>query len=253
MSDRSQIWYQLTLLDLVSATSSPASPVGVLPVDSPACPTKLISGPDPVRAKDSRRQEDGAASTIPAISGPPGSSSSASAALQLSLASRLRADLAGRGSILYSLTWKEQVTPAQRRICRLAASALRTVDSGCSSWPTPTVSTGDYQYDRTGADGERAKLLKLSGVAKLSTWPTPRAVDGAKGPTADKPERTEGEDLPTAAGRTASGSHAPTASRGQLNPEHTRWCMGYPDVWRCCGATAMQSSRKSRRRSSVPG
>jgi hypothetical protein len=42
---------------------------------------------------------------------------------------------------------------------------------------------------------------------------------------------------------------AEMGSAGQLNPAHSRWLMGFPAVWDSCGATAMQSSRKSRRRS----
>ena len=48
----------------------------------------------------------------------------------------------------------------------------------------------------------------------------------------------------------AIGSPASTANRGQLNPEHSRWLMGYPIEWGLSGATAMQLCRKSRKRSS---
>ena len=67
------------------------------------------------------------------------SGSSQPASLQLSLANRLQAKTACLGSTLYRLTWKERTTPAQRQICALRASALRTFDNGCIGWPTPNA------------------------------------------------------------------------------------------------------------------
>jgi hypothetical protein len=40
------------------------------------------------------------------------------------------------------------------------------------------------------------------------------------------------------------------AASGVLNPEHSRWLMGYQAAWGCCAATAIASSRKLRRGSS---
>jgi hypothetical protein len=96
--------------------------------------------------------------------------------------------MASGGSTLFSLTWSDAVTPSGRRICALRASVRPTSDSGYTSWPTPTVSRGDYSY----ANGNHeTPTLKLSGAAKtalhpsesgeqtdrLSPWPTPAARD----------------------------------------------------------------------------
>ena len=247
MSDRSSSSTQLSLWDSSSAISSPASAAGPTPCDSPAGPTIAPSGPQAVPASRSRRPARGAASTTIATSGPSCSSSSASAALQSSLESRLRVLLAGRGSTLYRLTWKAQATPSGRPIFALLASGHRTSDSGSTSspwptptvadserasegfsrgnltmvgaarlsaWPTPTVndSTGsDYAY--SGGDHSRP-VLKLPGAAKLAAgWPTTRAADGAKGACRETPH-PNGQDLPTTAGWAT-----PTATEPGGTPE----------------------------------
>lgn len=370
MSDRSSSSTQLSLWDSSSVISSPEFPAGPTPCASPAGPTIAPSGPPLALASRSARPARGEASTTSATSGPSCSSSSASAALQSSLESRLRHLLAGRGSTLYRLTWKVQVTPSGRPIFALLASGHRTSDSGSTSspwptptvadserasegfsrgnltmvgaarlsaWPTPTVndSTGsDYAY--SGGDHSRP-VLKLPGAAKLATgwptptangrsvddgqtgrprgfspnlptvaamtsvWPTTRAADGAKGACRETPH-PNGQDLPTTAGWATptatepggtpeaaqeiargssmgttvttlahqvhgampSGYPAPTGSRGQLNPDHSRWLMAFPREWAQAApwkrgrasasspGTATPSSRKSRRRGSEP-
>lgn len=119
-----------------------------------------------------------------AISGPLGSPSSASVALQSSLASRLRAQMAGSGSTLFRLTWKVWVTPSDRRICALRALERPTSDSDSSSWPTPLgndAKGSDYSY----GNGDHDKVcLKLPGAAKLASWPTPTHGDSKGGPGA---------------------------------------------------------------------
>lgn len=167
--------HQTTLQGLDSGTSSPGSAGGLTPSDSLESRTAPPSGPAPVPASRSRTRARGAEFATLDIFGQHGSRSSGSAALQSSLESRLRQQLASGGSTLFSLTWNDAVTPSGRRICALRASARRTSDSGCTSWPTPTVSRGDYSYAR--GDHEAA-TLKLAGAAKMSHWPTPTANTG---------------------------------------------------------------------------
>lgn len=220
-----------------NATSSPASADGPTPSGKPASATTPTSGPDPVRVSRSRARASSAAPPTSATSGRPGTGSSASAALQSSLASKLRASLHSRGSTMFSLTWRERVTPAQRSISQLLASAHRTSDSASIGWPTPTVSRGDYSR-RNGNPEE--PTLKLAGTAKLALvpagYPTPRASDGAKGSTGQYRRKNTGEDLPTIAGRsdlTMSSWATPTATDGKIasKPGQRRNSLGDPAAW----------------------
>lgn len=158
--------------------SSLASEVGRMLYDSLESPTMPTSGPGRAPASRSRTRARGAEFSTLDIFGQHGSHSSESVALQSSLESRLRAAMASSGSTLFSLTWNDAVTPSGRRICALRASALRTSDSGCTSWPTPTVSRGDYNY----ANGDHeTPSLKLPGAAKTAAWPTPMANQAGGG------------------------------------------------------------------------
>lgn len=186
---------------------------------------------------------------------------------------RLKVRLAGRGSTLWRLTWKRHLTPSRRPICRLRASALRISASGCSSAPSPsgqhmagwaTASARDYK------DGSECPAVPINALLGrqvwLAGWPTAMAgspaterynaagntdasrrtvklVDWSKALTPPGPARR------TASGEIRTGSSAAMTAGGPLSPEHSRWLMGYPVAWGCCGATAMRSCRRSRRSS----
>jgi hypothetical protein len=108
---------------------------------------------------------------------------------------------------LFVLTWNDAVTPSGRLICALRASPRRTNGNDCSSWPTPTVSRGDYSYAHGDHD---APTLKLAGAAKTAAWATPDAHAGLRGPSA-KPGAPYRED-----GSKRQIHHPPASAVGAL-------------------------------------
>jgi len=129
-----------------------------------------------------------------------------------------------------------RLQPGRPRQASVKAGRCREV----ASWPTPCQQDGPNGGPSQGID-------RLPGAAGLAAWATPLATDceAAGGP--NNPSLTN-----QATGRYASGSRAATVAGGQLHPALSRWLMGYPPAWDACAATAMPSSRKSRRRSSKP-
>lgn len=123
----------------------------------------------PVRANLSARQAQGLGLLTSGTYGRTGTTSSASADLQSSLDSRLRARMQTLGSTLYKMTWKAWITPSGRSRSRLRASVLRTSATGSIGWPTPLVS------DSRGSAGVGKR--ELPNIAKQAGWPTPCARD----------------------------------------------------------------------------
>ncbi len=257
MSDQPTLW------DTTSATSSPASGGGPSPCDSP---TGLMTGPSglaPVPASPSAQPARVAALRMPGISGPSSGASSRSAALQSSLESRLRQRLAGTGSPLYALTWKHWAMAWGPPICALRARAHPTSGNGSTGlvkgWTTPTAHDGSPR-----SKGQKAKHGTKHGCADLNHdaqragWATATSrdhKDGACDLTTNPVNALLGRAV-LLSGLTSNGSPAGTGSGGQLNPEFTRWLMGYPVAWGSCGATAMRlclrSPRRSSKRTSTP-
>ena len=167
-----------------SATSSPGSAYGRMLSGLPGGLIPDPSGQVPAPASLSARQAKEVGLLTSGTYGPRSTISSASTALSLSLANRLRARTDSTGSTLYTLTWKERATPAGRLIPVLRASVRRTSVSECTGWPTPAArdfrsesATEEYHAGRA----EQTRGKPLPWVAhQLAGWPTPRAVDGEK-------------------------------------------------------------------------
>ena len=173
-------------MDTINTTFLPESAAGASRCASPAGPTIAQSGPAPARASLSARQAKAMGLLTSGTYGRHGTTSSNSADLAWSLASKLKAQLATAGSTLYKLTWKVLVTPSGRSVSLLRASAPRTAAVDCGSWPTPDAS-GANTSDSTW-ELRRAKLkaegingngfgLTLGMASQLAGWVTPTTRD----------------------------------------------------------------------------
>lgn len=141
-------------------------------------------------------------------SGPSGTPSFSSAALQSFLENRCRARLAGSGSTMFSQTWKTLVLPSGRVISRLAAWARPIVVNVCGledgtlsvmlqGWPTTTtmdmMASRRHGFILKGHPGTTLYDAALSvDEASLTGWPTPSATDHKGGYSGGR-ERREGE------------------------------------------------------------
>lgn len=267
--------------DIRSAISSQASVDGHLHCGGRCGATIDLFGQEAVPANLSVAQESKKEKPISAIFGPYGSASSASAALQSSLESRLRQQLPTGGLTMFIKGWKRKTTPLGRLYCQLAVLAHPTVEIDSGLWPTPKASAAGPDFaklDRSATglslataaslwptttkmdahSSRRHGYMKkgnpgttLTDAANMAMWQTPVADDSvarAKGKF-----NSRGEPKLSAQailGTTRSGSNAPMESGGQLNPAFPCWLMGFPSEWESCADTATPSSRRLPRNSS---
>ena len=232
---------QASLPDLFNVTSSPALVAGATPCALPDGPRIDLFGRAVAPANPSAPPVPGGALPTNAISGLSGSTSSASADLTLSLVSRLKQRLTTAGSTLFSLTWREKVTPAGRLVSRLAASARRTLDNDCGLWQTPqamdTMTPRDpatfdkWNNERDGRKNRKfVSNLPQAVLQHMGSWPTPQASVGTNDLNW---KATDGRMKPNKMGWAASlaswvSPRAQDGERGGSMSEALKWAAGAP-------------------------
>jgi hypothetical protein len=190
-SETFAMYSQQTLPGFDGATSSPALAVGKKHCDSPSGPRTSQSGVGRALVNRFRVPANAPVRKTNGTSGQNSTVSSASVALQSSLANRLTAKTDLNGSMEYRLTWKNSATQSGRVICRLRASGRRKGDSDCSGWASPAATTWGGSAEshlerkrKANANGASLGIVVscLDQQATLvSGWNTPRSTDGTKG------------------------------------------------------------------------
>ncbi len=213
---------------------------GVLPLEWPTGQTNDNSGQDHVHVNHSHMPAKNKPQMINGICGHICFDSSQDVDLISLLESRLQVAMHSLGSMEYSLTWKARTTPAGRQISVLQALVPRILDSvsggsqcRLSGWPTPISSD---------AKGKMRHGYMNDGRPRAAKNPKTSNLKGHSGTTMTDAVRM-------IIGRDTMLQNSPTGKKEKLNPEHSRWLMGYPEEWGNCAPTVMQLSHKSQRKS----
>jgi len=148
--------------------------------------------------------------------GQSGSTSSASAALQFALESKLAARLPTGGLTMFIKGWKQKATPLGRQYCQLAVSARPISETDCGLWPTPNAN----KHTKNSQDPQKMKEGGVQTCLADAAWIT---------------------------GKQAYGLTAQTENKGSLNPQFPCWLMGYPQEWLNCADSVTRLPHKSRR------
>ena len=124
-----------------------------------------------------------------------------------------------------------------------------------AGWPTPRATDCGRTVWNPSPGGGNVQLDRMA-YKYLSGWASPAARDwkSGRGIKTDKEQYgTKGKQLAREAlGAISESSSAAIRDLGALDPEFSRWLMGFPLEWGSCAPTEMPSSRKSRRSSSKP-
>lgn len=178
MTDQLSMFDLMISRDTASAIFLPESACGRIPCVEVDGVMIDPYGRDPVLASLSPRQAKEKGLMTSGTYGRTGSISLISANLRSFLANRLRQKTDLLGSTLFTLTWKERVTPSHLSIFALRASVRRTSDKDCISWPTPKAADGRGNPYEAPPNCRRSELREAVAAAH---WRTPSASDPVGG------------------------------------------------------------------------
>ena len=137
-----------------------------------------------------------------------------------------------------SAIWKKMVTDQRGEYSQRVKLALHIKESGCTSWPTPTVQDGSKATKKM-QDNHQNNLTAV--VFSQEVLPTPTARDWKGGYTESSLTRSDGRSrrfdrLPNA----AIGGVGTDIVSGHLNPDWVEWLMGVPTGWTGLGSWETQ-------------
>jgi hypothetical protein len=118
-----------------------------------------------------------------------------------------------------------------------------------AGWPTPRA--GDGEKNVRTLEGSIKEIARKNGpqdtvqAAQMAGWPTPTSQDEVRGVRPPRPHDT-GVPLGQRVGQALAGISASTESTAgyRLNPEFSRWLMGYPANWSLHAPKGKPSNRR---------
>ena len=268
--------------DTPSATSLPELPDGHLPCNSLDGQQTDLFGQDHAPVSRFHLPDDKKVKKMTDIYGLSGNASSASAALQASMESKLHRLLPTGGLTMFIKGWNRKATLLGRLYCQLAVSAHPIKEIDCSLLRTPQAHNGKQRpkswefYLECQKTGKSS--ITLTDETRHALWATPNTMDHLadrsleamerqfqttrKGRTAPpnlreqvnpvmwpKPISFMFKDAKTDRkksniGEVVNGLTVQTEKKGSLNPQFVCWLMGFSTAALSCMHSAMQSYRK---------